>query len=122
MAEGSRPGEGFPKAVRLRKRPQFLRVQGGGVKVSAGPLLALALRNDAGVTRLGLTVSTKVGNAVSRVRIRRRLRELFRKRRLGLPLGLDLVLIARGSAKDAEYEALVKAFDTIAARLKGLFP
>ena len=115
-------GEGFPKSLRLRKRPQFLRVQGGGVKVSAGPLLALALRNDAGVTRLGLTVSTKVGNAVSRVRIRRRLRELFRKRRGGLPVGVDLVLIARGSAKDAEYEALVMAFDTIAARLKGLFP
>jgi ribonuclease P protein component len=119
---GTGPGEGFPKALRLRKRPQFLRVQEGGVKVSTGPLLALPLRNEGGPTRLGLTISSKVGNAVTRVRIRRRLRELFRKRRSALPVGVDLVLIARGSAKDAEYEALVKAFDTIAARLKGLFP
>ena len=92
-------------------------MQDRGTKVAAGPLLALALPNGSGETRLGLTVSSKVGNAVVRVRIRRRLRELFRKRRKQLPEGLDLVLIARGSAKDAGMEALARAFDEICAKL-----
>jgi ribonuclease P protein component len=114
--------ESFPKALRLRSRREFLQVQGEGVKVSAGPLLGLAVRNGRGVTRLGLTVSTKVGNAVERGRIKRRLRELFRRRKDGLPEGLDVVLIARQSANGADTAALAKAFDAIGVRLKGLFP
>jgi ribonuclease P protein component len=114
-------GEGFPKALRLKVRREFLHVQEQGVKVSAGPLLGVALRNGREDTRLGLTVSSKVGNAVERVRIRRRLRELFRKRRAGLPHGVDLVLIARASAKQAQTEALGQAFDAIAVRLRSVF-
>jgi ribonuclease P protein component len=131
----SPPSERFPKALRLRTRREFLRVQDRGQKVAVGPLLALALPRGGGAraegsapaprgleTRLGITVSSKVGNAVLRVRIRRRLRELFRKRRGQLPAGLDLVLIARGSAREADYEALSRAFDGVSERLRRLFP
>jgi ribonuclease P protein component len=114
--------EAFPKTLRLRARREFLRVQDGGVKVSAGPLLALALGNDRGDTRLGLTVSSKVGNAVVRGRIKRRLRELFRKRRAQLPRGVDLVLIARQSASQADFSALGQAFDAVCVRLRELLP
>ncbi|MHB8878378.1 MAG: ribonuclease P protein component [Myxococcaceae bacterium] len=113
--------ERFPKSERLRKRREFLKVQDHGAKVSAGTLLALVQRNDSGVTRLGLTVSNKVGNSVVRNRIRRRLRELYRKRKASLPAGLDLVIIARGSAKDAGFEQLSRDFDAVAARLKRQF-
>jgi ribonuclease P protein component len=89
--------------------------------VVVGPLLALALPNDRGVTRIGLTVSTKVGNAVTRVRIRRMLRELFRKRRHQLPPSIDLVLIARASASEADFDGLAGAFDAIARKLRGTF-
>ena len=115
-------GERFPKSLRLRTRPEFLRVQDGGRKLSAGPLLLLALPNGRQETRLGLTVSSKVGNAVLRVRLRRWLRELFRKRRGEWPGGLDVVLIARGSAKDADYATLAEAFGVLSARLRKLFP
>lgn len=114
-------GERFPKALRLRTRKEFLRVQDGGAKVAQGPLLALALRNEKGHTRLGLTVSTKVGNAVVRNRIRRRLREIFRKRRRELPEGIDLVLIARASAAEADFGELQRAFEAIARKLRGMF-
>jgi ribonuclease P protein component len=114
-------GERFPKSLRLRRRAEFLRVQDKGVKVSVDPLLALALSNGTGVTRVGLTVSSKVGNAVVRARLRRYLRELFRKRRAKLPQGLDLVLIARTSAKDANLEKLGRAFDGIAVGLARSF-
>jgi ribonuclease P protein component len=115
-------GERFPKSLRLRRRAEFVRVQDKGAKVAVEPLLALALANGTGVTRVGLTVSSKVGNAVVRARIRRYLREIFRKRRAKLPQGLDLVLIARSSAKDADGEKLGRAFDAITARLARMFP
>lgn len=110
--------ERFPKALRLTTRRQFLRVQDHGVKVNADPLLGAALKNELGVTRLGITVSSKVGNAVVRSRIRRRLREVFRKRRGELPVGIDLVLIARNSAKDAELDRFQRSFGIIAQRLR----
>jgi ribonuclease P protein component len=112
----------FSKTLRLRRRGEFLRVQGTGRKVAFGPLLALALHNAQKETRLGLTVSTKVGNAVVRNRIRRRLREMFRRRREQLPPGLDLVFVARAGAALADYEELERAFLELARQLKGLFP
>jgi ribonuclease P protein component len=90
--------------------------------VQAGDVLCLAQKNDRAFTRVGLTVSSKVGNAVVRARIRRRLRELFRKRRAQLPAGLDLVLIARPGAAQRDFDALGRSFDLIASRLQGLFP
>lgn len=97
-------------------------MQDKGAKVPAGPLLALALRNDlGGRTRVGFTVSTKVGNAVIRNRIRRRLREIFRKRRSELPAGIDLVLVARASAAQADFDELARAFEGIARKLRGMF-
>ena len=112
-------GERFPASLRLRKRREFLRVQEGGaaVKCAAGPLLALALPNGSGTTRLGLTVSSKVGNAVVRAHIRRILRERFRKRRGERPSGIDLVFIARPSAADADFAHFERAFGEVARRL-----
>jgi ribonuclease P protein component len=115
-------GERFPKSLRLRTRPEFLRVQDQGKKVASGPLLALALKNGRQETRLGLTVSTKVGIAVVRVRLRRQLRELFRRKRGEWPGGLDVVVIARGSAAGADYDTLAKAFDALSQGLRRLFP
>ena len=110
--------ERFQKWVRLTKRSEFLRVQESGFKVWSGLFVALALKNEIGVTRLGITVSTKVGNSVARSRLRRRLRELFRKRRADLPAGLDLVIVARPVAKEARWTELSSGFDEVARKLK----
>ncbi len=114
----------FPKVVRLRRWAEFLRVQERGQKISADCVLVLVLPNERadGFTRAGFTVSSKVGNAVIRNRIRRRLRELFRTRRASLPKGLDMVFIARNSAATAEWPTFVKAFERVAAELKRKFP
>ena len=111
--------ERFPKEVRLRRRSEFLKVQETGQKFPSDAFLALVLPNARadGVTRLGLTVSTKVGNAVVRNRIRRRLRELFRTRKERLPRGLDVVLIARTQAAQADALALAAAFERLTATL-----
>lgn len=110
-------GESFPKAVRLRRRSEFLKVQSKGQKVTVEPLLGLFLPNGLPHTRLGLTVSSKVGNAVVRARIRRYLREWFRHKRASLPVGIDLVLIARAGAKEAGMAELSASFDALADRL-----
>ena len=109
----------FPKEVRLRRRSEFLKVQDKGHKLAADCLLCLVLPNGRpdGLTRLGLTVSTKVGPSVVRNRIRRRLRELFRVRKESLPKGLDMVFIARSSAKEADWPRLVRAYERIEREL-----
>ncbi len=115
-------GEGFPKALRLLRRHEFLQVQEGGQKVPSECLLALVKRNGRAYTRLGLTVSSKVGNAVVRVRLRRLLRELFRKRRGQWPAGLDVVLVVRSSAKEVSFAEMARAFEGVTRKLQRQFP
>lgn len=117
-----RQGETFPKALRLLRRSEFLQVQEGGQKVSSECLLALVKPNRRPYTRLGLTVSSKVGNAVVRVRLRRLLRELFRKRRGQWPAGLDVVLVVRSSAKEVSFAEMSRAFDGVTRKLQRLPP
>ena len=66
-----------------------------GRRKKSGPLLVYSMKNNKPFTRLGLSVPKKVGNAVSRNRIKRRCREAFRTNANGLPSGLDIVLNVR---------------------------
>jgi ribonuclease P protein component len=81
--------------MRLRNGAAFRRVFEKGVRLSGPLFVVVALENAHGHDRLGLTVSRRVGGAVSRNRVRRLLREGFRRRRSrpGRP-GLDLVVLA----------------------------
>ena len=111
---------GMPKAVRLRRRSEFLSVQEKGQKFPSECLLAMVLPSATagGATRVGLTVSSKVGNAVVRNRVRRRLRELFRRQPDSFPRGLDVVLIARSTAAEADLPRLKRAFDRVASDMR----
>lgn len=94
-----RPPLGIAKDMRLRRRSDFLAVQGEGTKVHGKHLLGIARkRSDPQLAgRLGLTVTKKVGNAVVRNRIKRMLREWVRVHGW-VPRGWDLVLVAKDSA------------------------
>ncbi len=85
----------FPRACRLTKGADFQRVYEKRVRAGDRYLLIFADRNETRITRIGLSVSRKHGNAVKRNRIKRLLREAFRLTRPLLPEGLDLVLIPR---------------------------
>lgn len=91
------PRGGFPACQRVRKRAEFLAIQGRGRRVSTPRfVLLLGLREDPrGAARLGLTVSRRAGNAVARNRAKRVLREAFRATRELWPPGTDLVVIVR---------------------------
>ncbi|MDH3446125.1 MAG: ribonuclease P protein component [Deltaproteobacteria bacterium] len=90
--------EKFPKSARLRKRPEFLQLSRTGRKIHSAHFVIVSGKNDCGETRVGITVSGKVGNSVVRNRIKRSLREFFRRHRRELGAGLDFLVIARKSA------------------------
>lgn len=90
------PAKGLPRAQRIRKRPEFLRIQDSPARVSTRHLLLLlGLRADEGPPRLGVVASRKVGDAVARNRAKRLVRESFRLQQAALPRGLDLVIVVR---------------------------
>ena len=64
-------------------------------------------------SRLGLTVSRKVGNAVVRNRFKRRVRTWFRRKRGDFPQSVDLVVIARPAAADLSFEELDERLSTL---------
>lgn len=114
---------GLPKAARLRKRRDFLKVQERGAKLSSELVTAMVLSQGqaAGPTRVGFTVSGKVGNAVVRNRVRRRLRELVRGRKARWPAGLDVVLVAKPPASEAPFEALERSVARLDQELRRRF-
>ena len=67
--------------------------------------------------RLGVTVSTKLGHAVVRNRVRRRIREIFRLNQSALAQGYDMIVVARTRAVGAEYRELERAFLGVCGRL-----
>ena len=90
--------ERFPKTARLLKRSEFLRISNTGAKFHSANFVVISSANSECESRLGITVSGKVGNAVIRNRIKRRVREFFRHRRAAFRSNLDIVVIARKSA------------------------
>jgi ribonuclease P protein component len=101
------------KAARLRLRREFLAVQERGRKTPAGAYLLLTLENERGRPRLGVTVSSRVGDAVTRNRVKRWVREAFRDAAGGLP-AVDLVVVARSSAPTGGLEAARRALRALA--------
>ena len=119
MAEA---GHGFRRSERLCKRRQFLEVYKSGHKIHSGTMVLYARENGLSKHRLGLTVSRKIGKAVARNRIKRRLRELFRLRKEGIPGSLDIVINVKRSAARAPYQVLGRDLDRSLARISGSPP
>ena len=92
--------ERFLKREHLRLRRDFARVLDGKCKAADSVLVVYAANNDLPWSRIGISVSKRIGNAVRRHYVKRRIREAFRKSKADLPCGLDFVCIARPPAAD----------------------
>lgn len=96
----------FPKDERLLRRVDFVNVNRSGKHCHMRHFIAIAGKNELGTTRLGITASKKVGNAIRRNRAKRLIREFYRLNKARLPKGYDIVVIAK---KGAGYLNLRKA-------------
>ena len=96
------------KTVRqLRKRAEFLAVRRGEKRRGRLFLLEVLERGDDAPPRVGYTVTRKVGNAVQRNRIRRRLREAVRLTAAGdMAAGSDYVIVGRGEILSAPFDQM----------------
>jgi ribonuclease P protein component len=89
----------FRPRERLRSREDFARVFAARCSAGDDIMVVYAAPNELGWTRIGISTSRRVGNAVVRNFIRRRIREAFRRNKDNLPAGFDLVCIPRAKAK-----------------------
>ncbi len=101
--------ETFSRDDRLRKRTEFEECYSSGVRVSGRHFLVFLLaRPGAGKPRIGISVSRRVGDAVTRNRVKRRVRELFRRQRPAR--SIEVVVNARPSAGSADFEDLERDY------------
>jgi ribonuclease P protein component len=110
----------FRPADRLRRAGEFQHVMRQGRRGAGALFIVLAERTaEPGAyrgPRLGITVSRRVGSAVERNRIKRVVREWFRRERGHLEAGVDLVVVARSAAAGRESGELSAALDQAARR------
>ena len=92
----------FSKAARLRHRQEFLRAQAQGKRFHTRHFGVTLAPMAEGQPRLGLVATRRLGKAVRRNRVKRLLREFFRRHRTTLP-AFDLVIMAKKGAAALEY-------------------
>ncbi len=102
MPEDAAPRFRFPREGRLRKRREFVAIQATGRKVHTKYFLVLVQKEGTG--RVGITVTKRTGNAVTRNRLKRLVREYLRQSRTSdgawVPADRDVVIIAKSAAAE----------------------
>ena len=93
----------------LRNSQQFSRVYKEGHSKANKYLIMYILENNTDYNRLGISVSKKVGNSVIRHRVKRLIKESYRLQENMFDSGLDIVVIARGSASSISFKEMDSA-------------
>jgi ribonuclease P protein component len=105
-----------PRLVMLSRPQDFAAIQSLGTSRSHPLLIARFLRTDLETTRFGLSTGRRLGGAVVRNRVRRRLREALRVMAPSFQPGWDVLIIARPALVEADHDALVGALRRLLAR------
>lgn len=120
MNPGPAVSETFSRDDRLRKRREFEECYASGVRVSGRHIQVFLLADPPGIPsrpRLGISVPRRVGTAVQRNRVRRRLREIFRRTRsLFANAAPRLVVNARPSSAGAAFSELLEDYRSAVTR------
>jgi ribonuclease P protein component len=103
---------------RLRRRAEFLAVASGAKVPATAFVLQARRRPDEQAARVGYTVSKKVGTAVERNRVRRRLKEAVRRSAaIGMRPGHDYVVVGRRAALSEPFGRLADALEQALTRI-----
>ena len=94
----------------IKENREFKRMYARARSAVTPSMVVYCRRSRLGFNRLGVTVSTKLGGAVTRNRARRRLREVYRLAQPELKQGFDFVLVARTRCVNGPYQKLTAAF------------
>ncbi len=105
-ADGDR-SQRFPRRYRVRTRREFVALQRDGRRQAAAHFIVITAPTPGPHVRLGITTSRKVGDAPARNRVRRLVREFFRRHRTRIEAACDLVVIARSGAHTLSYADVV---------------
>ena len=97
-------------AVTVKENYEFRRIYRKGKSAVSPQLVIYCQRNRRGHSRLGVSVSTKLGCAVVRNRVRRRIREIYRLNKAKMLPGYDLIVVARVRAVDMHYQKLDRTY------------
>ncbi len=101
----------------IKENYEFRRMYSKGRSGVSSYLVVYYRPNKRAHNRLGITVSAKLGHAVVRNRVRRRLREIFRLNQPKLKQGYDMILVARGRSVNASYREIDRAFLSVCGKL-----
>ena len=93
-------------AVTVKENHEFRRIYRKGRSAVSPYLVVYCQKNREGRSRLGVTVSKKLGHAVVRNRVRRRIREIYRLNREKMLPGWDIIVVGRGRSVKGPYEKL----------------
>ena len=105
------------RAVTLKENYEFRRLYQKGASAVGGGMGLYCRKNRLGHNRLGVTVAGKLGHAVVRNRVRRRIREIFRLSQGKMKQGYDIIVVARTRAAHADYWELKRAFEKTCKKL-----
>ncbi len=105
--------------VRLKQRADFLAAATGAKVATAAFVLQGRNREDEAPARIGFTVSRKVGTAVERNRVRRRLRDIVKRSAAdSLRAGYDYVLVGRRTALSRQFDHMIEDFSNALRRIE----
>lgn len=102
----------------LKKNHEFKRLYSKGKSAASLCVVVYCRRNGMAENRLGVTVSKKLGGAVSRNRVRRRLKEIYRTNEDKLSPGHDIIIVARMRSRFAGYREIESSVLTLFRKLK----
>ena len=94
------------KKFRIRKNMEFKDIYKSGKNYWNRNLILYVKKNDLNRTRVGYTITKKLGNAVERNRLRRKMKEIYRLNFYNIEEGYDLIFIAKKNIKDIPYKEL----------------
>jgi ribonuclease P protein component len=104
----------FRPDQRIRRRAEFKQIYDRGTRISSRYATMFVLANAAGINRLGIAATKKLGGAVQRNRAKRLIREVFRRNKVAQ--GFDIVVVPKRELLDASLTVLEADYRNILER------